>query len=303
MCTAVSLVAASFLVGCSSEDLTAIDPPGEPGLDEAAIGGESASNESSGEAALLPQRKRGIAYGYHSNADLQALSEGIGWWYNWAAHPDDSLSASYTGIGVEYVPMVWGGSFNVSTLNAQIPSGAKYLLAFNEPNFGSQANLTPQQAAALWPQLEQLAAQRGMKLVAPALNYCGGNCNETDPFVWLDKFFAACKTCKVDYIAAHWYACSKGALEWYLGQYKAKYAKPLWLTEFSCLDDASITVAKEQQYMQEAIGVLEADPTVFRYAWFSGRFPPQPAINLLGQSSGQLTQLGQKYVTLPGLGQ
>lgn len=157
-------------------------------------------------------------------------------------------------------------------------------------------------AAALWPKLEQIANPRGMKLVSPALNYCAGACNETDPFVWLDKFFAACQTCQVDYIAVHWYACWKDSLVDYLDQFKSKYKKPLWLTEFSCLDDSAITVDKEEQYMQDALSVLEADPAVFRYAWFSGRFPAQPAVDLLGQSPGELTKLGQKYVAYPAAG-
>ena len=41
---------------------------------------------------------------------------------------------------------------------------------------------------------------------------------------------------------------------------------------------------------------LEADPAVFRYSWFSGRFPNNPVVNLLGGPPGQLTPLGQAYV-------
>jgi hypothetical protein len=45
--------------------------------------------------------------------------------------------------------------------------------------------------------------------------------------------------------------------------------------------------------------VLEADPMVFRYSWFTGRSSQQPAVDLLGPDSGVLTPLGQEYVTLP----
>jgi hypothetical protein len=131
------------------------------------------------------------------------------------------------------------------------------------------------------------------------LNYCGGACNETDPFVWLDKFFAACSGCQVDYIAMHWYACSRDALVWYLGKYKAKYAQPLWLADFACLDDAILSDAKEAQYMQDALGVLEADPAIFRYSWFTGRFPSQPVANLLAAPAGTLTPLGKACVDHP----
>ena len=250
--------------------------------------------------AGIASRKRGIAYGYHSDADLTALSAGIGWWYNWAARPDGTLMSGYPGLGVEYVPMVWGGTFDVATLERQVPAGAKYLLTFNEPNFGAQANLTPAQAAALWPQIETFAKSRGMKLVSPAVNYCGSPCNETDPFVWLQKFFAACTGCQVDYVAMHWYACTKAALTTTLAKYVQQFGKPLWVTEFSCLDEPSrVNDAGELAYMREAVAALEADPMVFRYAWFSGRFTSQPVVNLLAPTSGQLTPLGQQYVTLP----
>jgi hypothetical protein len=57
-------------------------------------------------------------------------------------------------------------------------------------------------------------------------------------------------------------------------------------------------VAAEEQYMKDAVAALEADPMVFRYAWFTGRSSQQPAVDLLGPDSGVLTTLGQEYVTL-----
>lgn len=252
------------------------------------------------DAGLARSKKRGIAYGGHSDADMAALSAGVSWWYNWSPRPEGSLlTKSYVSLGVDFVPMIWGGSFDPTALANEVPAGAKYLLTFNEPNFGSQSNLTPEQAAALWPKIEAFARARGLAIVSPALNYCGGNCNATNPFDWLDRFFAACAGCQVDYVAAHWYACSRSALVDYLDQYETKYKKPLWLTEFSCLDDSSITLAKEQQYMQDAVAVLEADPMVFRYAWFSGRYAAMSMVDLLAPSSGALAPLGREYVSLP----
>jgi Glycosyl hydrolase catalytic core len=243
--------------------------------------------------------KRGLAYGYNSNADLTALSKGIGWWYNWAAAPDGTLSKGFTS-GLEFVPMIWGSPVNTQTLASQVPAGAKYLLTFNEPNFGSQANLTPSQAAALWPQIQAFAKSRGMKIVSPAVNYCGSPCNDTNPFDWLTKFFAACTGCEVDYVAMHWYACTKSALTSTLAQYEQKFGKQLWVTEFSCLDTSSdVTDSYELAYMKDAVAALEADPMVFRYAWFTGRSSGSPPISVLGSGSGTLTPLGQQYATLP----
>jgi Glycosyl hydrolase catalytic core len=261
-------------------------------------GGQAGTPVATG-GSTANDRKRGIAYGYHSDEDLAALSAGIGWWYNWSPKPDATLQGDYSALGVEFVPMVWGGTFDVTTLEQQVPKDAKYLLTFNEPNFGTQSNLTPAEAAALWPEIEAFASSRGMKIVSPALNYCGSPCNDQDPFHWLQEFFDACSGCQVDYVAMHWYACDKPALENTLPKYEA-FGKPLWVTEFSCLDVKSkVNDAEELAYMSDAVAVLEADPMVFRYAWFTGRWADAPPISLLGPGSGELTPLGAAYVSEP----
>jgi hypothetical protein len=289
--------------GATAQDAQA--GPHDAGSLDAHDAGTATDSGAPIDAGVTHPRKRGIAYGHHSDADLSALSSGIssgispgiGWWYNWSLKPESMLVQAHP--GVDFVPMIWGKTFDATTLAKDVPQGAKYLLTFNEPNFGAQSNITPEEAAALWPKIEAFASTRGMAIVSPALNYCAGDCNATTPFDWLDRFFAACANCKVDYIAAHWYACTKSALSNYLQQYESKYHKPIWLTEFSCLDDATITEAKEEQYMRDAVALLEADPMVFRYAWFTGRFAQQPAIDTLGATSGALTPLGKQYVTLP----
>lgn len=254
--------------------------------------------------------KRGMAYGYHSAADLQALAPGVAWWYNWATAPDGTGAATaYQRLGVDYVPMQWNGNLDrapvtAATLGPRIPTGSSYLLGFNEPNFRDQANLTPSQAAALWPQLQAVAASKGLRLVSPAVNYCGNCVSENgttyySPVAYLDAFFAACPNCQVDYIAVHTYVCEEQYLREKIAELK-KYNKPIWLTEFACGDmpAAQITPAVQQKYLFDAVNYLEKEPAIFRYAWFSGRNNEIPNINLLG-SDGQLTALGQRYVGRP----
>lgn len=304
----VSVLAALWLAACGSNDLraitradTAAGGPGDavaPGVGVAEGGAPPAATDDGG-GLTKPNVKRGLAYGYHDDDDLAALSAGIGWWYNWTAKPDDTLSKGYAGLGVEYVPMIWGKSFDEAELAKQIPPDARYLLTFNEPNFGAQADLTPEEAAALWPRIEAFAKSRSLKLVSPALNYCGGDCNETDPFRWLDRFFVACPSCQVDYVAMHWYACDRSSLTGVLARYEA-YGRPLWVTEFSCLDEASkVNDADELAYMKDAVAALEADPQVFRYAWFTGRSAASRPISVLGAAPGELTPLGRQYLSLP----
>ncbi len=275
-----------LVLGCRGHGSAhAID--GAAGSDGAAAGGDGSASVDC---------KRGLAYGHNSLADLQALSPGVSWWYNWALSPDPAVATTYGSAGFSYMPMVWG-SGSLAGADAAITANEHYLLTFNEPDFNSQANLTPQQAADLWPQIEQLAANHGLAIVSPALNYCGGGCNETSPFDWFDAFFAACTGCKVDYLAVHWYACTKDALTNYIGQMK-QYNRPIWLTEFSCLDGGDTSLATEQAYMTDALAYLESEPAVVRYSWFTGRYTQTPTIDLLG-ADGQLTDLGMQYVSAP----
>jgi hypothetical protein len=266
---------------------------------------------SGGSSSSRDACKRGIAYGYHSAADLSALSKGVAWWYNWAQLPDTAVRSTYASLPVEFVPMLWDeAQFTVSTatsnmLNNQSRYPVKTLLGFNEPNFYSQANLSPAQAAAKWPEVEQVARATGAAIASPALNYCGGGCWETDPFVYLDKFFAACPNCKVDYIAVHWYACKVEYLKTYINNIKARSwskNRPIWLTEFACLDENIDDTSQTAQiaYMKSAVQYLEfEEPAVKRYAWFSGRFSGGANnVNLL-DGSGQLSNLGREYVNYP----
>ncbi|GAB3855142.1 hypothetical protein GCM10028822_25970 [Hymenobacter terrigena] len=268
---------------------------------------------ASGAQAQTPVKspKRGMAYGYNSAADLQVLAPGLSWWYNWSSIPDAGAASVYQGLNVDYAPMQWNGSLNNTTvttaaLASRIPAGAQALLGFNEPNFTSQANMTPSQAAALWPVLEAVAQQKNLMLISPALNYCGSCVVENgvtmnSPVKWLDAFFAAYPTARVDAIAVHTYVCQEKYLRDKINELR-KYNKPIWLTEFACGDftpSSGITLALQQKYMLDAVNYLEKDPVIGRYAWFSGRNGQIPNINLLAPASGQLTALGQEYVTLP----
>ena len=241
--------------------------------------------------------KRGVAFGRNTASGLQALSSSVSWWYNWAVAPESAVSAVYRSYGVEFVPMIWDETRYGAASN--IPAGVKTLLGFNEPNFFAQANLSAAQAAAEWPKVQQIARDRGLKLASPAVNFCGpaSNCHATDPFVYLDDFLRACSNCQVDYIAAHWYACDLPALEWYVGQLKSKYPnKPIWLTEWACGDGSDRSLAKQMEYMKDAVPYLESEPAVMKYAWFAdANAVPNVALTT---SAGVLTELGQLYTSL-----
>jgi hypothetical protein len=251
--------------------------------------------------------KRGLSYGGQvkqafSVADLRAAAPGITWWYDWGAAPNNAaVAAAAPGLGIDFVPMLFNAGFDAAQVESVIPAGSKYLLGFNEPNFTAQGNLTPAQAAAAWPRVEAVAKAKGLRIVSPAVNYCGGGCNQTDPIKWLDAFLAACTDCQIDAIAIHAYVCYGGALTGaYLTPF-AKYNKPIWLTEFACLDGSAdaTSEAVQERAMTDMVKALEADTRVERYAWFIGRSDSvSPPIGLLG-ADGELTALGKLYVSLP----
>lgn len=266
-------------------------------------GGGTTSSSSATKSA-----KRGIAYDLAAQADFTALSPGVSWWYNWSPSPNSSVPGDYaTRYAMDFYPMLWNGNFNASQIVTflQANPGIKYILVLNEPNLTSQANLTPQQAAQLWPRYEAIATQTGVKIVGPAITW-GTMQGYEDPVLWLDAFYAAYHAAnnnrdpQIDYLAFHWYDYGlAGQLD-----RLAKYQKSFWVTEFanwhSQTDGAQIdTLAKQEVQMADMVATCENRTDVFRYAWFTGRWSPDPHFTSLLGASGQLTDLGKLYLSLP----
>lgn len=301
-----------LLGACSSDTPSAetgtgagTSPPPGSGSSASIDGGGANPDRGQGSAPSSPTAtcKRGVAYGHHSKADMQALSKGISWWYNWAFEPDTGVRTDFAAMGIEYVPMVWGTKVDTAQVAQRVLPGATALLGFNEPNFHEQANLSAADAAARWPSVQTIADARGLTLVSPAVNFCGGGCQDTDPFAYLDDFFAACPGCRVDALGVHVYVGCKGEngnhAKWlidHIKTYESRFTQPIWLTEFACDDAAN---AEEQRaFLVDAVTYLESDPRIQRYAWFAGRADNVKFVDLLG-GDGQLTALGQAYVDLP----
>lgn len=255
--------------------------------------------------ASLPAQasKRGFGGELLDTPDLQAASK-FGWYYNWGQQPGIPNATETVENHIEFVPMAWGANYDQQALINYLTAHprVKFILGFNEPNFRSQANLTPSQAAAAWPQLQAIADRFNLTIVGPAVNFSspGDTVTEngvqyTDPVKWYEDFFAACKGCRVDHIAVHGYFDNAAALPWFIGLFD-KFKKPIWLTEFNQSPAASM--ASQMQFMREAIPILEKDPRVFRYGWFLAR-SGQANTNLFASQSGVLTELGNLYASLP----
>lgn len=253
--------------------------------------------------AQVRSEKRGLAYGEHSKKDLQVLSPGVSWWYNWYHQPEAGVINDYKSLNVDYVTMAWNGAFDKAAMRKflQTHPDVKYILGWNEPNFIDQAKMKPSEAAARWTDIQAIADEFGLKIGSPAVNYCGNCVSEngttyTDPVKYLDDFFAACNNCRVDFIAIHCYMSHVSALQWYVSLFE-KYNKPIWLTEFASWE-GSPTLAEQKSFMVGAVDYLENNPKVARYAWFTGRSTGVP-YNALMTDPGVLTELGNIYVNMP----
>lgn len=234
----------------------------------------------------------------------------VSWWYNWAVTPELSVRDHYEDYDIDFVPMAWNGAFNETALREFLDEhpNVKYLLGFNEPNFAEQANLTPQQAADLWPRLEAIADDYNLKLVAPAVNYSPGNVDipgtedDWSPWEYLDAFFEACEGCRVDYIAVHCYMKYAGAFEWFIGEFE-RYDRPIWVTEWASWDEGGpANVGEQMDYLASTVRWMENNPNVYRYSWFIGRTDGGPSafpyLDILA-GDGQLSPLGGLYTAIP----
>jgi hypothetical protein len=251
--------------------------------------------------------KRGIAYDLADPRDFAALAPGVSWWYNWSPQPNRRAPRDHAvQFGMDFFPMLWGEGFDERAIESYLRAHprVKYLLAVNEPNITSEANLTPQKAAELWPRVEAIADKAGVEIVGPAMTW-GSMPGYADPVVWLDQFLAAYtarhqRSPRIDYLAFHWYDYGLAAQ---LDRLR-KYGKRLWVTEFanwhSRVDGGQIETPEQQaRQMAEMVATCESRDDVARYAWFIGRWRPDPHHTSLLDTPGQLTTVGQLYLSLP----
>jgi len=285
--------------------------------------------------------KRGVSYNFnfprpnnsdsgpgHNNAaiieeDMNLLGPGISWFYSWATSPDSAVSAVADQKKLAFVPMVHRSSSNLDDVRKYVRAhpDVKYILAYNEPNFYDQANMTPAQAAQHWPQLKALARELGLKIVSPAMNY-GTMTGYSSPTKWLEEFFGTdgnpgfpgVSLNDIDAIAIHQYNDFGDHVRKYIDRFR-KFGKPIWMTEFCAWDDKKgqyfTTPEFQIGFMSQAVIYMELDPLVERYAWFipkggkfasEGGFPWNKLLTAVDPAASHnlpaLTDLGKVYVNM-----
>ncbi len=242
--------------------------------------------------ATVTSQRKGISALNFTGVSQAIAESGASWYYNWEATPNGMPAPS----SVPFVPMIWNtAQVTASNLDAA-KQESSYLLGFNEPDMGSQADMSPQQALSLWPQL----MATGLTLGSPAVSS-----GAATPGGWLDQFMAGAKAdgYRVNFIAVHWYGSdfSTGPavqeLENYLQATYARYHLPIWLTEFALIGDSGSssyypTQAQQAAFLTAATAMLDGLSYVQRYAWYSlstsvgptGLFSPGPVATQVGQA-------------------
>ncbi|MBD5234765.1 MAG: hypothetical protein HDS65_11430 [Bacteroidales bacterium] len=263
------------------------------------------------------------------------LEPGVSWVYNWG--PDAANSEIYSSDFC-FIPMAWNGGYNASRIRTWLTNHpeVKYLLGFNEPNFASQARMTPEDAVKAWPGLEAIAEEFGVKLVAPALNFTDSQVGGRywDPYEWYDEFFRLYPDAKVDCLAMHcymnWYSANTWlATEYFYadlynprkdcyGHYPALvkfldgfkevngHFPRMMLTEFcSWENDGTIkNVDFQIDQMTQKLQKLEQSDLVEGYAWFMANAgsgaAAYPYMSLFEKNTAdsELSDLGKIYVYL-----
>jgi hypothetical protein len=220
---------------------------------------------------------------------------GARWFYSWGSTPPENIPA-----GVEFVPMVWRGKLGSSytELGDQLKqAGYRQLLGFNEPDQKEQANMTVEDALALWPEL----MKTGLRLGSPG-------CVHPDR-EWMKAFMAGVteRQLRVDFVTVHSYGgLSADALMNRLEAVHKLFNRPIWITEFGVGDWQAKTRAENRyrpeqvvKFLEQLLPRLERADFVERYAWFPAK-PDSPSLGpcALFNDDGSLTLVGKAYRSL-----
>lgn len=203
--------------------------------------------------------KRGVAYNDASLVSAFSKYPEVTWAYNWA---DVTLNIPSS---IEYVPMLWGLGDHIqnweSNAEKAILSGTTHLLAFNEPDIDSQANLTVTAAVAGYLDHMQPFAGK-VKLGSPAVTNGGGHMG----LGWLKDFLSRCSSCTIDFAVIHWYnGGNVGDFKDYVVQaHEDGGYRPIWITEFQGPSSAE----EEIVFLEEVLPWLDSQDYVHRYAYF-----------------------------------
>ncbi|GAA5996188.1 uncharacterized protein JCM10292_007450 [Rhodotorula paludigena] len=242
----------------------------------------SSSSSAPASSTAIVSSKKGVGY----NDEYLTRELAISWAYNWKSRRGGELSE-----GVTYEPMLWGRNATGWATDAQLglDEGASALLHLNEPDIWSQSAMNVTEGIDSW--LTNMSPFYGKtNLVSAAVS----NSPEAANLRWLQYFFGNCTQCEQEThaVALHWYSDSfntSAFKTWFTDAYEL-LQKPIWITEFGVQRfTSSSNVTQKQEFLEDVIPWMEAQPFIERYAAF-GTFPGR-----FVNDDGSLTALGRTY--------
>lgn len=261
----------------------------------------------------------------------EVAGRGLSWHTDWSA---GSVQAGFSPSdygNVKLVPQFWGPKdYDFAPVS---PPLSTVMLGFNEPDLSDLggSDVAVGDALDLWMRLVVKAQMQGyQKFAAPSIakalpsKYTG----QPGGSEWLPGFLEGCLAwpgcaATVNYLGFHMYEPNcladwetvlywnmevrVGSLKRLMEEYNAKGMRieGLWLTEFAGRSDESgqcRTRAAQRNWMNNIVPLLNGDPAVVAYSWFSygegrSRFFDDDA-NLWDYTTQTLNELGEAYFTL-----
>jgi hypothetical protein len=253
---------------------------------------KASSGGSVSGTALTPNGNKAGVAGMDS---LPFLSQKLGWWYDWNVQPNAYGKNTNNAVAVN---MLWGAGTadgtDASRLSAfkSLATTPKYLLGPNEPDCsagGGSAGLTVGATATLWNTLIAPMGEKGALLGSPAM------CKQAaEDFL---TPFSKQISRPWDITTVHINKNNMDGVRKDLDHY-AQYGKPMWVTEFACVDDSSSFIPCTDQneinnYINNIVDLLEADSRVYAYAYSDGMGLGNvwPTVK-----NGKLSASGQTYL-------
>jgi hypothetical protein len=202
------------------------------------------------------------------------------------------------------IPMVFDDDLPADAFMETCAQSSAVLLLLNEPEWGTQAGLTPDQAADViahyarrWPGelwcCGTLSSHAGYldKIYRSYMDRYGGPwpIDGLHIHVYVNDGFRV-----VDPLDDHWLARSQAGVQRYV-DWLAAHKLPGKIVVSECCLLGEYPTTTYLQVMDRTVHMLRSFPEVLSVAWFSAFFSPYPHSNLITRH-GALTEVGQAWL-------
>ncbi|EED23558.1 conserved hypothetical protein [Talaromyces stipitatus ATCC 10500] len=222
-----------------------------------------------------PLTPNGIKAGSAGGDAYPFWKDHIGWWYDWTPNPLKSYPDN-TGHAIP-ISMLWGAG-TVSHGDAvryaefqKLTAAPPYILGYEEPDCSppDSSSISVQKGMKVWNEVVAPWGKKGSLLGSPSV------CKQSDED-WLTPFQKGIST-PWDFTAVHINTNNMGVVKKVLNHYWTKYnQKPIWVTEFACVDTSNGFKASENQtqinkFIADIVDLFQRDDRVYAYAYSAGR--------------------------------